>query len=81
MLISTTQLATGHVNRMQNMKLTASNVQEMSLWIPDMLSVGLKNMHKLKITGYNQLEIYSNGFEQKFSIEWLFCFFFLKYYG
>ena len=33
MLISTTTLVTSHVNCMQYMKLTASGVQEMTLWI------------------------------------------------
>ena len=51
---------TCHVNFMLNMKLTIS----------DQLSVKQKSMHKLKLTGQNQLEVYtcSYGMNKSFSI-------------
>ena len=57
MLISTTTLVTSPVNCMQNVKLTPSDVQEMSLYSSDKLSVKKKKKHakdeinRLKLVG------------------------------
>ena len=37
------------INYMQNMKLTASYVQEMSLLIPDNPSINVKRIHNMKL--------------------------------
>ena len=64
MLISITTLVAFPVNCMQNVKLTPSDVQEMSLSISDRLSIKQKKHAKDEINRLKLVEVYSNGLKK-----------------
>ena len=75
MFILITQFVTCHVNFMQNMKLTPSDVQKMSLLISDQLSVMSCKMHAqgeinihVRTIIEKWLEDYRNGLKMKLRI-------------
>ena len=57
LLISSSPFFTCLENFMQNMKLTTSNVQELSLYISNQLVSHVKCMHNVKLTHMSKLLI------------------------